>query len=183
MAMKFLCIYGTTEGQTRKITERIAAQIRENGFEVALLDSAALPPDLDVGAFDAVVLAASVHQQRYQTAFAHFVKKHRLELQARPSAFVSVSLSSVLEENEDDAQEMADRFLDETGWRPTRTELVAGALAYTQYDFFKRQLMKWIVDRAGGPTDASQDYEFTDWDALDTFAVSFLETAGQADKA
>jgi menaquinone-dependent protoporphyrinogen oxidase len=37
--------------------------------------------------------------------------------------------------------------------------------------------MKLIVRKGGGPTDASQDYEFTDWDALSRFVDSFIETA------
>jgi menaquinone-dependent protoporphyrinogen oxidase len=46
----------------------------------------------------------------------------------------------------------------------------AGRLAYTQYGFVKRQLMKWIARKEGGATDASHDWEYTDWDAVDRFA-------------
>ncbi len=45
-------------------------------------------------------------------------------------------------------------------------------------DFFKRQIMKFIIRKGGGPTDASQDYEFTDWDALAKFVDSFIDTVG-----
>ena len=31
--------------------------------------------------------------------------------------------------------------------------------------------MRMIVRREGGPTDASRDYEYTDWDAVDAFAA------------
>jgi len=68
-----------------------------------------------------------------------------------------------------------DQFQAETNWQPTETLLAAGALLYTEYDFFKRQLMKLIVWREGGPTDAGRDYEFTDWDALSKFVDSFVE--------
>jgi menaquinone-dependent protoporphyrinogen oxidase len=156
--MRVLIVYGTTEGQTRKISERIGERIRELGHDAALQDSASLPADLDVGAYDAVIAAASVHQHRFQASLAHFVKEHLEQLQAKPQGYV-------------------DQFLVETRWHPTRTELVAGALVYTRYDFFKRQIMKLIVRKGGGPTDASQDYEFTDWDALSRFVDSFIETA------
>jgi len=176
--MKFLIVYGTTEGQTRKISARIAEGIREGGHDAELYDSTSLPPDLDVDAHDAVIVAASVHQHLYQSSLVHFVKEHREQLQAKPTAFLSVSLASVLEEDKQEAQEYVDQFVTETGWRPTKTELVGGALVYTQYDFFKRQIMKLIVWKGGGPTDASQDYEFTDWDALSKFVESFVEMAG-----
>ena len=39
------------------------------------------------------------------------------------------------------------------------------------------KIMKLIVWRGGGPTDATEDYEFTDWDALAKFVDSFIEMA------
>lgn len=175
--MKILIVYGTTEGQTRKISQWIAERVKEMGHDVELHDSTSLPAVLNIDTYDAVIVGASVHQHRYQSSLIHFVKEHLQLLQAKPSAFLSVSLASVLEEDRDEAQGYVDQFLMETGWRPTRTELVAGALIYTKYDFFKRQIMKLIVWKGGGPTDASQDYEFTDWDALLRFIDSFVEMA------
>jgi menaquinone-dependent protoporphyrinogen oxidase len=35
--------------------------------------------------------------------------------------------------------------------------------------------MKTITRRRGGPTDTSQDYEYTDWDAVDRFAEDLAE--------
>ena len=175
--MKFLVVYGTTEGQTRKISERIAEQIRERGHDAELYDSTSLPANLDIEGHDAVIVAASVHQHRHQSSLVHFAKEHREQLQAKPTAFLSVSLACVFEEDRQEAQDYVDQFVTDTGWHPTQTEFVAGALVYTQYDFLKRQIMKLIVWRGGGPTDASQDYEFTDWDALSRFIDSFIETA------
>ncbi len=175
--MKLLIVFGTTEGQTRKISERVGERIRELGEEAEVYDSTLLPPGLDVDAFDAVIVAASLHQHRYQTSIAHFVKEHRRALAARPTAFMSVGLSPVLADGQDDAQACVDEFLAETGWHPAQVEHVAGALLYTQYDFFKRQIMKFIVWQGGGPADAGHDYEFTDWDALLKFTDSFVEMA------
>ena len=173
--MNILVVYGTTEGQTRKIAERIVERIGEHGPSAELLDSISLPRDLDVGAYDAMIVAGSVHQHRHQASVVHFVSEHLKQLNTKPTAFVSVSLAAELEEDEREAQGYVDRFLAETGWRPTETVLVAGALRYTQYDFFKRQIMKLIVWKGGGPTDADRDYEFTDWDAVSEFVDSFLE--------
>jgi menaquinone-dependent protoporphyrinogen oxidase len=48
--------------------------------------------------------------------------------------------------------------------------LVAGRLAYTQYGFFKRWIMRAIARREGGSTDTTRDHEYTDWDAVTRFA-------------
>jgi menaquinone-dependent protoporphyrinogen oxidase len=68
------------------------------------------------------------------------------------------------------------RFLEETGWRPVETKMVAGALPYSRYNWLKRWMMKRIVRKAGGDTDTARDYEYTDWDDVRAFATSCLPT-------
>jgi len=51
---------------------------------------------------------------------------------------------------------------------------VAGALKYTQYDFFTRLLMKRIAKKEGRTTDTSRDYEYTDWNAVRQFVKEFV---------
>jgi len=63
-----------------------------------------------------------------------------------------------------------DRFLAATGWQPDVVKIVAGALPYTRYNWFTRVAMKRIVRKAGGDTDTSRDYEYTDWDDVRRFA-------------
>lgn len=175
--MKILIIYGTTEGQTRKIAEFMADHVRAHGSEVSLFDSTSMPDALDIGAFDAIIVAGSVHNGHHQASVFQFVRDHLEILQAKPAAFLSVSLSMVSKETDDrfGAAECADRFLDVTGWQPTVTHLVAGALRYTQYDFFKCWMLKMIAGYKGASTDTSQDHEFTDWDDLDAFVGAFHE--------
>jgi menaquinone-dependent protoporphyrinogen IX oxidase len=60
-----------------------------------------------------------------------------------------------------------------TGWRPREVAAIAGALAYSKYNVLIRFLMRLIVGAAGGDTDTSRDYEYTDWDAVERFAARF----------
>ena len=69
-----------------------------------------------------------------------------------------------------EAKRLAEEFLDESGLRAARLELIAGALKYTRYDFLKRWVMKLIAARAGGDTDTSSDHEYTDWHNVRRFA-------------
>ena len=69
---------------------------------------------------------------------------------------------------------MIDGFIKATGWRPARTLPVAGALLYTKYNFFIRFVMRRISRQAGGPTDTSRDYQFTDWAAIDRFVAELV---------
>lgn len=175
--MSMLVVYGTTEGQTRKIATFIAERARNRDEDVKLLDSTNLPRDLNVGGFDAVIAAGSVHNGRHQAALLEFVRDHREILGSKPSAFVSVSLSMASGDKEGrlDAAECADRFLKAVEWQPTVTHLVAGALRYTQYDFFKGWILKMIAGAKGASTDTTKDHEFTDWDDLEAFVEAFID--------
>ena len=179
--MNILVVYGTTEGQTRKIASFMADHIRELGHEVTLIDSTDDPKDLRVDAFDAVIAAGSVHNGHHQASLFQFVHDRRSALQAKPSAFVSVSLSMASDDKEDRlaATECATRFLDVAGWTPTITHLVAGAIRYTQYDFFKSWILKMIASTKGASTDTSKDHEFTDWMDLKAFVDGFVTQAAE----
>jgi len=169
-----LILYGTTEGQTNKIARFLADRLRARGSEVQVLNALDVQDDLDLSTFDGVILAASLHTGRYQAAVEHFAQTHHEWLNAMLSAFVSVSLSAA-GDDEDDVHGLA-RCVDElqrtTGWKPRFVHHAAGAFRYTQYSFFKRWALKYIAWRKGGPTDTSQDWELTDWDALASFADS-----------
>jgi menaquinone-dependent protoporphyrinogen oxidase len=83
---------------------------------------------------------------------------------------------SILSKNEagrKEAEAIPQRFLDGVHWHPAIVKIVAGALLYTHYNFFIRWVMKRIVASAGGDTDTSKDYEYTDWNDVRAFAAEF----------
>jgi menaquinone-dependent protoporphyrinogen oxidase len=175
--LNVLVVYGTTEGQTRKIAERTASRIREGGHQAALHDSAAMASDADFGLYHAFIVAASVHQQQHQETVTAFAIAHRKLLNARPSALISVSLSAVLEGEQTEAQKYVDRLISVTDWQPRMTLLLGGALRFTEYDYFQEQIVKFIVLKGGSVASTGRDREFTDWNALAAFVDRFLETA------
>jgi menaquinone-dependent protoporphyrinogen oxidase len=175
--VKILIVYGTTEGQTRKIAGWIAGRVRQRGHEAELRDSAALLSDLDLTAFDAFIVAASVHHEHHQKAIINFVVAHRELLNVTPSAFISVSLSAVLEDEKVEAQRYLDQFVLATSWKPTMTLLIGGAARFTEYDYFQEQVIKFIVMRRGVTMGTNQDREFTDWNELGDFVDKFIGEA------
>lgn len=171
-----LVVYGTTEGQTRKIAESIATALRARGVEVELVDSAAKRAALVEPVYAAAIVCGSLHRHRYQTSLLRFVKDNKAWLAGMPAAFVSVSLTAGLKDDRSrgELREIAEAFFRKTGWTPAITQHVAGALQYSKYAYFKRSIMKLIAKRQGGNTDTSRDHEYTDWDALTRFVESFL---------
>jgi menaquinone-dependent protoporphyrinogen oxidase len=144
--MNFLVLYSTIEGQTRKIAEAVASHLETQGHMVMLTDANQVG-FTDPGTSDGAILCAPVHIGRYPTPFVHFVRDWREVLNEMPVAFVSVSLSiaSADEEEKTEARNYPVQLSDETGWKPGSVLHCAGALKYTQYDFFKRWMLKAIA--------------------------------------
>jgi menaquinone-dependent protoporphyrinogen oxidase len=179
-----LVVYGTTEGHTRKIAQRVGGFIREMGHNAEVLDSADVREDFRADGFNAFIIMGSLHQGSHQRSLVHFVKKHRDELKLAPSTFMSASLTAAYKEGDHhgELQACVDKFTEETEWTPTEWIPVAGALMYVEYDWFKRMILKSISKKAGGDTDTSHDYEYTDWPALEEYVKAFLEKSFIFDK-
>jgi menaquinone-dependent protoporphyrinogen oxidase len=175
-----LAVYGTAYGQTERIVLEIARVLRGMGHKVTTIKGDR-PDGFSFDGVDAVLVAASVLYGRHQRYIREFTRRYAANLNALPSAFVSVSGAAAGQspEGRRQAQECVDRLLEETGWRPRLVELVAGAMAYTRYDPVTRWIIKLISRRKGGPTDTSRDHELTDWQAVDRFARRFGEVVGE----
>jgi menaquinone-dependent protoporphyrinogen oxidase len=177
MSVRVLILYGTTDGQTRKIAVAIADTLRASGATVDVEDAGSRPVP-SVEGYAAAMIAASVHAGGYQRSVTRWVSANAGALQRVPTVFVSVCLG-VLERNpRTDAalEQIRERFFAATGWRPAQCKVVAGALMYRRYNWIKRWLMRRIVAKAGGDTDTSRNYEYTDWDDLRAFARAFVRT-------
>jgi menaquinone-dependent protoporphyrinogen oxidase len=176
--MKLLLVYGTTEGQTQKISRFVADHLVRQGHQTLVTNAIEPTSAADPRDFDAVMIAASLHAGRYQSAVIHYVREHLAAIDARPNAFLSVSLAAAGDDEDDieGLKKCVASFTHETGWTPKRIHHVAGAFRYTSYDFLKRWAMKYIAYRKGAPTDTSRDYELTDWDDLGRFADSFANS-------
>lgn len=175
---KVLIVYGTTDGHTKKVAEAIAKTVTAEGCEADLVLAQEAKPEQRPNMYDAVIVAASLHQQGYQKAVRRWVRRHADALNRKPGAFVSVCLG-VLEKRpvvQTALREILKRFYDESGWHPRTTEIVAGAIPYTRYGFIKKWVMRHIARKAGGGTDTTRDYEYTDWAALESFARGFAST-------
>lgn len=189
---KVAVLYATFHEHTRSIAERIAADLEAGGFQAEIHDVRAMTT-FNPLSYTAAVLAAPVHLGRHHRDMVVFVKEHRAALERLPTAFISVTLSEAGAERSfvtpqqhlqsvADVQIMLDRFVAETGWHPTRVKPVAGAIAYTRYDFLLRFGLKHIAKKVGAGLDTSRDYDYTDYDALDAFVTEFAEQIRSSSK-
>jgi menaquinone-dependent protoporphyrinogen oxidase len=172
--------YATREGQTRKLAERIARTLESHGVNAHLYDVRDSCGPIDWSRYAMVWVAGSVHAGHHEREIVRFARRFREELVQRRAVFVSVTLSEAGAEDMHapaerrkqsalDARRMIDVFVKESGWKPTHSFPVAGALAYTRYNWLIRRVMARIARQQGASTDTSIDHEFTNWPLLDRY--------------
>lgn len=175
--MKILIVYATSEGQTRKIARFMEEVLQAENHKVVIADATEEPPSPEN--FDAVLIGSSIHIQKYHSSIKDYIMKNLDELNQKHSAFFSVSMAiaSNIEEEHEEVKKVALGFMEKTGWKPHKISHMAGALKYTQYDYFKKLIMRMIAKKEGGSTDTTKDHEYTDWDAVRSFAQDFANKA------
>jgi menaquinone-dependent protoporphyrinogen oxidase len=182
--MRVLIVYGSTEGHTRDLCHFAATCLHEAGHPTAVEPAGPDPAHPDPTPYDAVILAASLHVGRYQPALIAYARTQHALLSAKPSAFISVSLSAAGLNPHDweGLEQCLARFEHETLWTPRAVHQAAGAIRYSQYDFFKRLALMFIAAHRGKHTVTSRDYDLTDYDALRRFVVEFVDGAAGPDQ-
>jgi len=175
--MNILILFASLEGQTAKISNRIAQLLAKKGHGVTSRTAEKLPDDFDLGAFEAVIIGGSIHMGHYPKYLLTFVKQHHDWLNSIPSAFFTVcmGINSQQAEARQEAAGYSETFIAQTDWKPTHIATFAGAVKYTQYNFITRFIMKKISQKEGGSTDTSKDHEYTNWEAVERFADEFAK--------
>ena len=174
--MRVLIAYGTTQGQTARIANRICVRLREAGIDVIESDIRAIRRGASLDGYDAFLVAGSLHAQGYQRRVKRFIRENLGALHSRPTAFVSVcmAIASRFPEDRKEAAAIPRRFAAGLGWTPDEIAVFAGALAFTKYGFFTRFFMRRIAEKElQRKIDTTVDHEFTNWADVDAFAAAF----------
>ncbi len=179
--MKLLVVYATTEGHTRKVAKFIGKIAAAHNHTVDVCDSA-MPIHLSKASYDAVILGGSVHQGQHQMSLRNFVFENLATLNELPCAFFSVSLSAAINEDiyQQEAQSYVSNFLNDVGWQPLETACFAGALNYSEYDYFKLLVLKVLARQLAPGIVKAQDTIYTNWEAVQTFTEGFTERVSKS---
>ena len=185
MSTRILVIHGSNYGHTARIADRIGRTLLDSSCSVTAISAKELAENLDLDAFDGVVIAASVIKGRHQKTIERFVSRNRLALNVLPGAFYSVSgaAASPIPEEAALADTYVSEFLAKTHWKPIRTFTLAGEIAYTRYDPITRFILRRICRKGGLSTDTSRDHDYTNWARVVSSAKAFAALVGQIQEA
>lgn len=172
---RVLILFGTTDGHTRKVVAALREALRADGLDAFVTDAKHGVSTVVPEEYDGVIVAASIQGGHFPKPVVRWARTHAAQLNRMPTAFLPVCLA-ILEKRPEARRELnriIDRFQQATGWRPEAVKFIAGALPYTRYNWLKRWIMRRIVAKAGGDTDTTRDFEYTDWEDLRAFARTF----------
>lgn len=174
-----LVAFETGEGHTAAIARHIAKVMGEKGYQAEIIDVKHIPFNFLPDKFDAFIFGASIHMNHYPSEIKTFIKTYQYQFENCPSAFFSVCFSAAVSDIEAKArvEHYISTFLQELNWQPRLIASFAGALKYTNYGFFKKNFIQQLSLKSGFGTNTSQDYDYTDWQAVQKFAEDFLSSA------
>ena len=166
---KFLIIYSTTDGHTKKICQRIKNFLTdENLVELLSLEDA---KKVDLYNFEKIIIGASIRYGKHSKELYKFINLNKNILDQKKSAFFSVNVvARKPEKNTAETNPYINKFLKISKWKPNKISVFAGKVDYPNYNFFDKYIIKFIMFITKGPTDTSQSYEFTDWSKVDDFS-------------
>jgi menaquinone-dependent protoporphyrinogen oxidase len=168
-------VYGTGHGHTATIARHMAKVLAGAGHTVDTVDANRMPRNTDLSQYRGIIVGANVRAGRHNPGVARFVRRNRPLLERVPSAFFSVSLTaaSTKPEEKEKIEKIVAGFLEETGWRPAKAGIFAGALLYTKLGRLQALLWSRIIKLSGFGADISRDYDYTDWQGVTEFAKAF----------
>ena len=139
--------------------------------------------DTDLDRYAGVVVAASIHANRYSAALTDFARANAGKLNSRPTLLISLSLTAAGHDADDwiELKYIEAALEDATGWHPTAIEQVAGAYQPSKYDVFTRFVMRRIIAEKDPDANVDADCEYTDWARLDA-AVDAWKTANRLEE-
>lgn len=177
--MKYLIVYGSNQGQTARIAERIARMLEDQGHDVDLFDGRDIPAGVVPEEYAGVIVAGSVNAGKFQRYILDFVKAYQDQLRCVPSAFVAVSLAEAYPDakRRELATAQVDRFIGESGWRPDKVLSVAGAIPHSRLSWVMRRIFYRSLE--DGVRTEIADHEYTDWQAVTSFVNEFAADVRQ----
>lgn len=168
---RFLIVYATREGQAGKIAWRIAEHLRNLGCDVTVHNAA---ESFESGTqFDYVLYGGSMHAGGIEHELLTFMKREHEALAVSESGFFLVLLSAATRDptlRKSSMDDSTEKVREQLPLEFDHIEMIAGALKYSKYRWPMKWIMRRIAKQAGGDTDMSKDYEYTDWDAVRKFA-------------
>ena len=174
-----LIVYATSFGATKGTSEEIARILREENFDVKIVN-AQEENVKDVSEYELVIVGSSLANCRWNNKAEDFLKKFHKELEQKKLAIFcsSVALIAEKEGNTEEVAKMRKLALEDKiskyGLKPVTTALFGGILNYNKMGFIARKGMevafKSRLQNTGFKETEPGVYDLHDWDKIRNWA-------------
>jgi menaquinone-dependent protoporphyrinogen oxidase len=172
-----LVLYSSLRGHTARVARRICESIDAAGGGADMMEvREAIHEGVDWDRYDVVVLGAPVIYGNYDKAFMDFVRRHQVELDAKPNSFFNLSVvartpaKATVEGNR-----YMQKFLQLSPWKPKDLKVIAGKVNYPAWPWYDVIMIQLIMKMTKGPTDRHAVIDYTDWADVEAYGRHVLE--------
>ena len=163
---KILITYSTVDGQTKRISERLAKLATQSNVDVLPISN-----QINLDIYKTIIMGASIRYGKYRNEVFNFIENNIQTLNIKENAFFSVNVvARKPEKSSPETNPYLIKFLGKIKWKPKNLGVFAGKIEYPKYKFIDKYAIKFIMWLTKGPTDTSKTYEFTDWNKVEDFA-------------
>ncbi|MTI19047.1 menaquinone-dependent protoporphyrinogen IX dehydrogenase [Rhodobacteraceae bacterium RKSG542] len=175
--MQYSIYFATHDAHTKQIISKIQEHLEAAGHTVNPVElSSGKEPLAEWHEDHRIIVAVPIRYGFHLPAVRRFVKRNIVRLNSEQTAFISVNLTARKpNKNTAETNFYCRKYLERSGLEPKKAAVFAGMLNYPIYNIFDRVMIQLIMVITGGPTDASQKYEFTDWGRVDDFAQELAD--------
>lgn len=170
-----LIVYGTTFGATKGTSEEIARILREEKFDIKIVN-AQEEKIKDISEYELVIVGSSLANCRWNSYAEDFLKRFRKELEHKKLALFVSSIAAIAE-REGNTEEVAktrkialEDKISKYGLKPIMTGLFGGILNYNKMGFLTRKSMevafKSRLQNTGFKEVQPGVYDLRDWDKI-----------------
>jgi menaquinone-dependent protoporphyrinogen oxidase len=174
LTMKALIVYGTRYGATASTSEEIATVLRDEGFNVRVVNAKNERVD-DISEYELIIVGSGMKINRWTKEPEQFLNKFKRELQHKKVAiFVSSATNAIYkhEGNTEELEKAQNKYLDEKADKyklnPIAMTIFGGVLNYDDMGWMARKTVGQLHRKyeAMGIEKKDGVYDTRDWDAI-----------------
>lgn len=170
-----LLVYFSRGGHTAKISQAIAARIREQGSQCEILDISQQTKAIDWDKFDTLVMGAPVLYGTYDKKVFAFIEEYQSQLSSKNNSFFCVNVVARNPEKRiPENNKYLQKFLSLSPWQPQDLKIIPGKVDYPSWPWYDRLAIQLIMKFTNGPTDPKSVIDYTDWDDVKVYADHLL---------
>jgi len=184
LKLKTLIAYCTRYGATESTSEEIAKVLREEGFDVRVLNTKKERVK-DIFEYDLVIVAAGMQMFRWCKESEKFLNKFQKELREKKTAIFVSSGGKAIQEHDGLTEEIEDswqKYLVEKTQKysidPVALGMFGGVWDYNKMSFVFKKTMgpfKMKLEEVGIPEVEPGVYDTRDWDEIRNWARDLAE--------